>query len=222
MAPKVLVGCPTADLYDFCLDDYSKAVKNLTYSNYDIMLVDNSKDDTYINKIKDKGLNAIKSEHHESAVKRIVTSRNLLRKYFLENNYDYLLSLEQDVIPPKEVIQQLMKHNKKIISGIYYMPIKVAENTIKFKPVLWDFPTEEQWQETLKDPEMKEQMKKKGVTSKEGMRHQFTAEEVKKNKIIKVKTCGVGCVLIHRDVLEKVKFRYKPGVKCYDDVLFLH
>ncbi len=220
MEPKVLVGCPTSDLYEFCLEDYSKAVKNLTYPNYNFLLIDNSKDKNYIKKILDKGLNAIKSEYYDSAMQRITTSRNLLRKYFLENNYDYLLSLEQDVIPQKDVIESLLKHNKKIISGIYYMPIKIPPNIIKFKPVLYDFPTEQQWQETLKDPKMVVEMKKRGFTSKEDMRRQFTAEEVKKEKVIEVKTCGLGCVLIHKDVLKKIEFRNKPGVKCFDDVYF--
>lgn len=219
MNPKILVGCPTSGLYEFCLDEYVKAVKSLTYKNYDVLLVDNSKDDNYKKKIQAKGLKSIKGPYFESAMKRITESRNLLRKYFLENNYDYLFSLEQDVIPPKDVIEKLLKHNKKIIAGIYFMPIKEEPNKIKFKPVLWDFPTEEQWQATLEDPFMKKKIDEKKAT-KEDMRRQFTAEEVKESKVIEVKTSGLGCILIHKDVLEKVSFRNKPGVKCFDDVYF--
>ena len=51
---------------------------------------------------------------------RIVSSRNKLKEYFLKNDYDYLLSLEQDVVSPKDVIERLMKHDKDICSGLYF------------------------------------------------------------------------------------------------------
>ena len=47
MQPKVLVGCPTYSGMEYCLDKYAKTVKSLTHPNYDILLVDNSKDNSY-------------------------------------------------------------------------------------------------------------------------------------------------------------------------------
>ena len=35
-------------------------------------------------------------------------------------DYDYFLSLEQDVIPPKDIIEQMLKSEKKIITGVYF------------------------------------------------------------------------------------------------------
>ena len=39
-------------------------------------------------------------------------------------------------------------------------------------------------------------------------------------KVIKVRTIGTGCILIHRNVLEKIKFRYQNDKDGMDDVFF--
>ena len=69
--PKILVGCPTASTHGYCLKEYANAVKSLTYPNYEVLLVDNSKDDSYFKRIKSLGLNAIKDEYFEKARERI-------------------------------------------------------------------------------------------------------------------------------------------------------
>ena len=119
--PKILVGCPTSFHKEYALKEYAEAVKSLDYDNYDVLLVDNSPDNVYYNKVQKHGLNVIKGPYFEGAIQRIVTSRNVLREYVLENNYDYLLSLEQDVIPDKDVLKKLISHNKEVVSGIYFV-----------------------------------------------------------------------------------------------------
>ncbi len=47
MNPKVLVGCPTSDYKEECLEEYAEAVKNLSYDNYEVLLIDNSKGNEY-------------------------------------------------------------------------------------------------------------------------------------------------------------------------------
>ena len=118
--PKVLVGCPTSNYKEYCLKEYAEAVKSLTYPNYNILLIDNSKDDIYLKKINGIGLPAKKGPWFEGALKRIITSRNILREEILEKGYDYLLSLEQDVISPKDIIERLLRHKKQVISAIYF------------------------------------------------------------------------------------------------------
>ena len=44
--------------------------------------------------------------------------------------------------------------------------------------------------------------------------------EVPKDELIEVITCGLGCVLIKRDVLENIKFRYEKGKEPWDDLWF--
>ena len=205
MKPKILVGCPTYELFEYCLDKYSKAINSLTYSNYDILLVDNSKEDNYLKKIKSLNLTVKKCPYSNLARARIVASMNILRDYVLKNNYDYLLSLEQDIIPPKDVIQQLLKHNKKIISGVYfvYQNQYSTEQQKYLIPVAWV--TDEEFSIGNLD----------GVSVR--LMHPKETEE---NKVIKVVSCGTGCLLIHRDILEKIKFRYDEFFPYFHDNWF--
>ena len=186
---RILVGCPTSAHKKYCLKEYVAGIRDLTYKNFDVLIVDNSENDDYFNEIK-KELPCIKDEWSESARDRIVHSRNLLRKKVLDENYDYFLSLEQDVIPPKDIIERLLKHNKKIISALYF---KTDPNGT-LSPLLW-------------------------IKDEVGTRKAYL-EEVEGDRMIKAEACGVGCILIHRDVLKDIKFRYDKNQEGFDDVFF--
>lgn len=190
---KILIGCPTSEHKAYCLERYAEGIKNLNYKNFDVLIVDNSKGNDYFNKIKSLGLNVVKDNCLEKARDRIVSSRNLIRNYLLNHGYDYLLSLEQDVIPPPEVIETLLEHKKDIVSGVYFNYKEENGNKILI-PVLW----EESEDKTKLIP--------------------FKEEKVLKPDFISVKACGLGCVLISREVLEKVTFRYEEPN--FDDLSF--
>ena len=193
MLPKVLVGCPVSDLKKYCIKEYIQSVKSLTYQNYDILLIDNSKEDYFYNYLKELGINVIKDNYIEPARARIVNSRNILRQKTLEN-YDYFLSLEQDVIPPKNVIERLLAHNKDIITGVYYS-YQTNNNVTLLTPLLWQF---------INNDEVK----------------YINNDEIQEQKLMKIGACGLGCVLISKKVLEKIKFRYNKQSNCFDDMFF--
>lgn len=191
MEPKILIGCPTSDYKAYCLKDYLNGVKNLTYKNFDFLMVDNSKSSAYSKKIKSLGFNVIKDDYKENARERIVSSRNILREKTIES-YDYLLSLEQDVIPPKNIIEKLMEHNKKITTGVYFT-YKMVDSERTLVPILW--------------------------VSDGGIRN-LTEEEVMGDKVIEVEGAGLGCMLISSEVLKKIKFRYEKESNAFDDMWF--
>jgi GT2 family glycosyltransferase len=195
--PKILVGCPTSFHKEYALKEYAEAVKSLDYKNYDILLVDNSQDNSYFNKIKEHGVNVIKGDYFESAIKRIVTSRNLLRNYTLENNYDYLFSLEQDVIPKKDALTKLISHDKEVISGIYFVHNIINNKKILIPQVFIEMPNK-----TNNLPDMR----------------WLTEEEFNSNNLIRIVSCGLGCVLIHKNILEKIEFRNENNN--FDDRFF--
>ncbi|MDP4012211.1 MAG: hypothetical protein Q8R00_01230 [Candidatus Nanoarchaeia archaeon] len=203
--PKVLVGCPTCNHYEYCTDTYIAAVKNLSYTNYDILLMDNSETDDYFNKYKTK-VPMIKTKRIENLKELIARDRNLLRQKAIEGNYDYFLSLEIDVIPPKDVIEKLLSHDKKVVSGVYFkeygVKIKKAGKLVKSYntplPLVWV----------------------KHGNPEEDLMRQLNASEVEDHRLIEAKLSGVGCVLIHRDILKKIEFRIdKSRISC-DDVWF--
>ena len=133
---RVLIGCPTSDHKRYCIQDYAKAVKQLLNSDTDVLLVDNSKGDDYKNEIEALGLKVIKGPWFESARDRIIHSRNLLKDYALEMGYDYLFSLEQDVISEPGDLQKLLVHNKEIVSGVVMNNLPVGDE-IKLKPMAY-------------------------------------------------------------------------------------
>ena len=189
MDPKVLVGCPTSNHKAYCLPQYVNTIKSFSYKNYDVLLVDNSKTDSYLEKIKSLEIPVVKSSYHEYARDRVIEARNVLRDKVLQGDYDYFLSLEQDVIPPKQVIENLLGWKKPIVTGI----------------VFHLFPLDSEFKEFKEIPLIALQAKEKGKLSF------FDASSISKARkgLVKVDYCPMGCVLISKEVLEKIKFRYE-------------
>jgi len=202
MKPKVLVGCPVADYAMYSLKKYLEGVKALTYPNFDFFLVDNSKDDKLFEEIKSLGIDVAKTPYSEPARKRIVESRNVIVEKMLKEGYDYFLSLEFDVIPPKDVVEMLLTHGKEIVSGVYFKEFRTLNQNGKL----------------LKKEIMPLAYKSFGKSRVRRMRY----NEVKGNDLIDVRIVGLGCILIHREIFEKgIRFRYdskKEGV--FDDTNF--
>ena len=86
---RVLIGCPTYESYRYCLQEYVDAVKNLSYTERDLVLVDNSKTDGFANEVRALGVTVERIEWDEDVARRIEKSRNRLREILLEKKYDY-------------------------------------------------------------------------------------------------------------------------------------
>jgi len=216
MNPKILVGCPTHDGKAYCLKEYAEAVKNLDYDNYDAVLVDNSETEKYYNKLKGLGIKAWRlSEKNLTARDKIAACRNLLRKMAIEE-YDYFLSLEQDVIPPKNIIRKLLSHSKKIVSAVYYMIMDDSSE----QPLLWKLLDEKELKKLVeKNPHLKEQVE--SIKQKNAqMTKRYEKDELPKNQLIRIAACGLGAVMIHKDVLKQIIFRTNEGRVAYDDMFF--
>ncbi len=201
---KVLVGCPTHSRYRYCLQRYIDAVKQFDYANYDLLLVDNSPDDAFYKELKKIGIPIERISYVESARERIVRSRNLIKQRALEGEYDYFFSLEQDIVVPPDTIKRLLAHNKKIVAGYYGKKQVLAlehKETKERKSVLVELPLV--WLKT-----------------KDGKVKRANPEQTINVGLIEVGAIGVGCVLIAREVLEKIEFRYEPEKKAFDDMFF--
>ena len=197
MQPRILVGCPTSFHKEYCLKKYADAVKGLTYKNHDVLLIDNSPEDDYFKKIKEAGLPVIKGPYFESARDRIIASRNILRKKVIDESYDYLFSLEQDVLPQKDILEKLISHNRRVITAVYFANNMIPGETLsKLIPLVYILEDEK----TL------------------SMRPLNEDELWKDQGLKQVVSAGLGCVLIHRDVLKEVKFRY--ALNTFDDRWF--
>jgi hemerythrin-like domain-containing protein len=210
--PRVLISAPQAKAKAYCFERFIDNVMQFKYPNFDVKLFDNTLDDgeftSYMNSyvIKNHGKNArfealntclMHKMTSDSVIERMARSHNDCRDFTLRLKYDYLLHLETDLFPPHDVIEQLMSQTKPIISALYYV-----DNGIYRKPMI---------QRTIK-------LAPKFITSKNFMANEdlcFCDGTIKK-----IAHAGLGCILIHRSVLEKVKFRSIQGLNNHPDTYF--
>lgn len=195
MKQKVLIGCPTSETFDYCLDEFLQGIRNTTYKNYDLLMADNSKTGKYLEKLKSLGIDAIKGQYVENYRERIALSRNIMVDKALEGNYDYLFSVDQDVVLPADAIERLMKFDKQIISGVYYGYFRV-KGVVKLLPLLYA-----------------------GID--EQSKRQLSLEEVREEKLIEIRYCGSGCLLIKTGVLNKIRFGLEKDNPTTTDDIYL-
>lgn len=200
---KVLLGITCYDRKQYILDKFMISLKEIVaYSINDkldinVLFIDNSKTEDYADLIREKGFKVIRSKWFETTHERLTWAYNVLREEFLKGGYEYLMIIEQDVIAPKDVIRGLMRHNKPIVSGVYYLGKDKNRPCIMVGGVV-DVPPGRE-----REFRFEKKMFKYDFIDK---------EQLKGKELIKVFCCGLGCVLIHGGVLEKLKFRVKKDV----------
>ena len=203
MEKRILIGCPTCYRYRYCIDSYLDSVKKLDYANYTLLFVDNSPDDSLFKELKEKGVNVEKIEYCEPARERIVNSRNFILDKAIKENYDYLLSLEQDIIVAPDTIKRLLACKKEIVSAYYGKKVVLLiqdKETGEVKKVLIELPV---------------------VYFEEGNTiRRANPNEVLNKGIIEVGAIGLGCILISREVFKKIRFRYEKSKPAFDDMYF--
>ncbi|MBI4440739.1 hypothetical protein HY639_01085 [Candidatus Woesearchaeota archaeon] len=190
---RILVGCPTYDGKAYCLAAYIVSLRKLTSPHCSFLLVDNSATNEYAAAIAQYGIPVQKIPFIPDPRDRVTESRNVLRAAFLAGDYDYLFSLEQDIIPEPGIIGKMLAQKKDIIAAPYCV-YHIIDGKQMLVPVAYD-----------KHP------------SFPGGLWYLSREELKKPQLRPVMAFGLGCVLIHRPVLEKVRFRHAHG---YDDMMF--
>ena len=197
--PRVLLGCPINIVKDYCLPEWLEMIKTLTYPNYDIYLIDNSRNPNYHKKLK--YTHNVKIDYHEPAKKeaRVYMAECIerIRQRAVKRRYDYLMVLECDIFPPRQIIELLMAHKKQVIGTGYWT--EHAENTrIQLLcSVQHDLHTV-----TARTFSFEEAL----------MFYDGTVKYTYAN--------GNGCILIERGVLERLTFHVKPDEPGHADSFF--
>ena len=205
--PRVLVGCPTSDSKAYCFDRFLGGLKSLTYENFEVCLVDNSKSEDYYKLLQTHAKNFEKEtgkRFHvlrngvqiEKARQRVVFCRNLLRKKALDEGFDYFFSLEQDVIPPPDIIERLLSHKKEICGGAYLNLLSTGH----VSAVAFRFESQKNREQALLTPL--------------GLMNLFPS------RLMEVDATGLGAILVHKSVLGKISFRVEEGSTAFDDIFF--
>jgi glycosyltransferase involved in cell wall biosynthesis len=102
--------------------------------------------------------------------------RNLIVHYTLECGYDYLFSVDSDIVLPKDTLTKMLAHDKDMVTGIYIQRIP-GTHTIEVY----------------------------GVPEGGGMTH-IPYDMIKDKGLVEVAGCGFGCVLVKRDVMASMSY----------------
>ena len=119
--PKVLVFSPTYEGKEYCRERFVENVKKFTYPNYTFMMIDNTATPDYSEMLKKEGVNVVRVSRGGNSRVALANAQNYARQYALDNDYDYVLSLESDLFPEPDVIQKLMYHSKPVCGALYHI-----------------------------------------------------------------------------------------------------
>lgn len=216
--PKVLVAGPTFDGMKYCHDKFIDRMKSLSYGNYDVLLVDNSEGNEFFKELKrEPGIEAIRLKLDGiSSLNKIVRSRNKILTHAAMNSYDYVLMMDVDVIPPVDIIERLLGHDKEIISGIYYN-VFMVDRKKKICPVAWKGFSSEEYEE------IKSKLSSEHIKSREDLRRHLTPEEANGEELQEVIIPSCGCMLLSREAFGKLRYGVldvPDGFSTTDDIYF--
>ena len=200
--PKILIGAPTADVKNYCVKEWVKNVKSFIYPyELDVFLADNSDDPKNVDFLKSLGIEAerVKFKKDESIISRVTKSHNLVRQKTLDEGFDFLLHLETDIFPPPDVLINLLAHRKQVI-GVSYDIFDWQDR----EPVMIEL--EEDYD---------------GEGSGAIVRGKYN-DHAYDGGLREAWANGVGCTLIHRSILEKIKFRYDKDRDGFCDSWFAY
>lgn len=195
--PRVLVGTPIYDGKEYCRERFVENVKAINYPNFHWCLVDNSKNPRYYHKLRRAHPGHVwRVPRGSNSRDALANSSNFLREKALKEGYDFLLMLESDIFPPKDVLSRLVMHGRPVVGAIYNIGDgkhdRLCLFKLKFKPELGIMGTELVGMDEQKD------FIHKGLREVHGM--------------------GVGCTLIERSILERFGFWYSSA----DDMRMAH
>jgi len=110
--PKILVACPVHETKEYGFQRWIDRVKEFTYPNFEIFVVDNSPTEDFYNRYKDQipmvHIEVNSPDYH----RRITDSMAVIQKKFLSGDYYKWFNLECDIIPPKNMIEFMLEWGK--------------------------------------------------------------------------------------------------------------
>jgi hypothetical protein len=205
--PKVLIFTPIYDGKDYCFQEFVENIKKFTYKNKEHIFVDNTNDGgVYFEKIKTilepLGIKVFHVERGNSSREALARAQNFARNYFLNGDYDNFLSLESDIFPKANIVEALVSHTESVVTALYMLGF---EHDGTRTPCIT----------------LDRKVEKTGTSGTKLIAPQEFKEYINKGKK-EVAAGGMGCCLIERDVLEKIKFTFIPGLKGHSDVFFFN
>lgn len=237
---SIFIFTPTYDKKEYCLEEFIKGILALDADGFinSTLILDTSRENQYFNKLSDRfsefpGITVSHYETHEQDTPRQVhaTALNMGRSIFLQNEFDYFLSIEADVVPnPKDLLalfEAMKDTGADIMAGV--VPYSNS-STMLYKNLCGNL--KEEYGPPLDFHSLpstcggkifnldlyaeRYSFEKWQIEAKAYEMHeldQFT-------RPFQVAGCALGFTLIKRNVLEQVVFRMHPESIAFADVWF--
>lgn len=185
--PSVLIAAPQHSSKLYCFEQWINTVLSLSYpaGRLGVFIADNSKDKS----VQDicghyPGIVYQHVRPSGNIAQILADSHNACREYALTNGYDFMLHLETDIFPQiPNVIERLLWHGK-VVTGATFNVFEGSRRNPVIRKLANHYPL-------------------KRFYDLEGYHTSFMD-----GQFGKVHQIGLGCVLIHKGVLRRTKFRW--------------
>lgn len=238
---KILIFTPTYDVKDYCFEEFlDHLLKFKVNAQMSAVILDNTKiTSSYFEKLCARLANmsilVVRYPPDESDTVRdiLATSYNIARNIVLREDYDYLLTLESDILPEPDDLQKLLdvalKEEADIVGSVNgYMIDEHDDRTLVFKSMAEAAP-EPPWDSELnlrcglrgREQTISMRCGRYGVRGWFIGSDQYKLSELEgKTQPFEVPFCALGFTLISRRVLRNVPFRYRHDYYDNPDAYF--
>lgn len=200
--PKVLIFTPIYEGKDYCLDRWLEYASKINYPNKRHIIIDNSATPDYAKSLKSRveplGMEVYHVGRGNNSREALTRAQVFARKMMLEEGYDYLLSIESDIMVPPTIVQLLVMRHKAVVTACYL----IGNDKVKLPCITLPEQYGSHWGTRLLKPEEYEQFINQGL--------------------VQVQAGGMGCCLMRRDAMEKVGFYFDARFKGHSDIYFFN
>lgn len=199
---SILIAGHTNDKKDYCLDLYVRQLLSFSYPSYEAFVVDNSKSICHIEKIWEYGIDSVRVEPEGSPSEYICQSQNIIRDKVLYEGFEWLFLLDSDVFVPLNTLEYLMIYGNPVHTFAYFINDSCSALCL-------DSLTQERGRldSLTGDYKIKEKVE--------------PINEHRLGMTFDVYATGLGCTLIHRDILKEIDFRTE-NKKVFSDNYFFY
>jgi hypothetical protein len=205
MPVNILTGVVTFSGQRHCRADFMASLANLSYAHLDFLFVTNSgeqdRQDLWqaARPLRDQGrpVTVEISPPAADAMGSILANRRALRRMFLAGEWEWLFAVDSDILPPPHAVETLLGHGEDTVTGVClggFAEDDDTSDTSVVRPVIY-------------------------APDKPGYVRQMLIAELIEPAFFPVALAGLGCCLLHRDVLAAVDFRL-PSPQGGEDTAF--
>jgi len=222
LIPKVLIATPVSERHKHLLDEWLKSLDSLDYENIEVCLVDTTPDiDEYYKLLKTKKVKGKKIKVFRyawnykkwMAVQWMAFAREKIRKYFLDNDFDFLMWLDDDIFLPKWGIQRLLSYNKDNVGfyiHVYFEP-ETKPCLLKSGEIIMGKGLDYYlWEEIDAYKDFVKRFNEGTLNEYEKNLIPFIIKDTFHPQLFKTYGVNLGCLMVKREVIEQIPFRTHP------------